>query len=114
VSTKDEVVRFRKRPIIVEAVRFNPNATVVRDPDFRCPPGVRPTSYLAVARLLGTSGCSHGPEVWNWSVLGVVETLGGPAVIKPGDWIITGVKGERYPCEAAIFAATYEPEGRLR
>jgi hypothetical protein len=26
----------------------------------------------------------------------------------PGDWIITGVKGERYPCKADIFAATYE------
>lgn len=27
----------------------------------------------------------------------------------PGDWIITGVKGERYPCRADIFEMTYEP-----
>jgi hypothetical protein len=27
----------------------------------------------------------------------------------PGDWIITGVKGERYPVKPDIFAATYEP-----
>ena len=27
----------------------------------------------------------------------------------PGDWIITGVKGERYPCKPDIFEATYEP-----
>src|SRR5690606_28069754 len=27
----------------------------------------------------------------------------------PGDWIITGVKGERYPCKPDIFAQTYEP-----
>ncbi len=26
----------------------------------------------------------------------------------PGDWIITGVKGERYPCKPDIFTATYE------
>ena len=26
----------------------------------------------------------------------------------PGDWIITGVAGERYPCKPAIFEATYE------
>lgn len=26
-----------------------------------------------------------------------------------GDWIITGVKGERYPCKPEIFEATYEP-----
>ena len=27
----------------------------------------------------------------------------------PGDWIITGVHGERYPCKPDIFEATYEP-----
>ena len=27
----------------------------------------------------------------------------------PGDWIITGVKGERYSCKPDIFEATYEP-----
>ena len=25
-----------------------------------------------------------------------------------GDWIITGVKGEHYPCKPDIFAMTYE------
>lgn len=27
----------------------------------------------------------------------------------PGDWIITGTKGEHYPCKPDIFEATYEP-----
>ncbi len=27
----------------------------------------------------------------------------------PGDWIITGVKGETYPCKPDIFQETYEP-----
>jgi hypothetical protein len=26
-----------------------------------------------------------------------------------GDWVITGVQGEKYPCRPDIFAATYEP-----
>ena len=26
-----------------------------------------------------------------------------------GHWIIRGVKGELYPCEPEVFAATYEP-----
>ena len=26
-----------------------------------------------------------------------------------GDYIITGVKGEQYPCKPDIFAKTYEP-----
>ena len=30
-----------------------------------------------------------------------------------GDWIITGIKGEQYPCKPGIFEATYEPaEGK--
>lgn len=36
-------------------------------------------------------------------------TLEGGHVVTPGDWIITGVKGEHYPCKPDIFAATYEP-----
>lgn len=27
---------------------------------------------------------------------------------KKGDWIIKGVKGEFYPCEASVFEETYE------
>lgn len=38
-----------------------------------------------------------------------IQTLEGVMVASPGDWIITGVKGERYPCKPDIFAATYEP-----
>jgi len=26
----------------------------------------------------------------------------------PGDWIITGAKGENYPCKPDIFEMTYE------
>jgi hypothetical protein len=38
-----------------------------------------------------------------------IETLEGTMRAEVGDWIITGVKGERYPCKPDIFAATYEP-----
>jgi hypothetical protein len=38
-----------------------------------------------------------------------IKTLEGCHAISEGDWIITGVKGERYPCKADIFEATYEP-----
>lgn len=38
-----------------------------------------------------------------------IETLEGVMTANPGDWIITGIKGERYPCKPDIFAATYEP-----
>jgi len=38
-----------------------------------------------------------------------IETLEGVMTAQPGDWIITGVEGERYPCRDSIFRVTYEP-----
>lgn len=38
----------------------------------------------------------------------VIQTLEGTMRANPGDWIITGVKGEKYPCKPDIFEATYE------
>jgi hypothetical protein len=43
-----------------------------------------------------------------YAVHGWINTLEGGHRVCPGDWIITGVKGERYPCKADIFAMTYE------
>lgn len=37
-----------------------------------------------------------------------IETLEGVMRADVGDYIITGVQGERYPCKPAIFEATYE------
>jgi len=37
-----------------------------------------------------------------------IETLEGPHIVSPGDWIITGVKGEHYACKPDIFEMTYE------
>lgn len=39
---------------------------------------------------------------------GWIDTLEGGHIVCPGDCIITGIKGERYPCKPDIFAATYE------
>lgn len=37
-----------------------------------------------------------------------IETLEGTMKASAGDWIITGVDGERYPVKPDIFAKTYE------
>lgn len=37
-----------------------------------------------------------------------IETLEGRHLITKGDWIITGIKGERYPIKNDIFEETYE------
>lgn len=38
-----------------------------------------------------------------------IETLEGTMMANPGDWIITGVNGEQYPCKPDIFAKSYDP-----
>jgi hypothetical protein len=38
-----------------------------------------------------------------------IETLEGTMVGNPGDWLITGINGEQYPCKDDIFQKTYEP-----
>ena len=40
--------------------------------------------------------------------VGCIDTLEGAFIVMPGDWIITGVKGEHYPCKPDIFEMTYE------
>ena len=42
-----------------------------------------------------------------------IETLEGTMTAFPGDWIITGVKGEQYPCKPDIFEATYTPHEEI-
>jgi len=39
---------------------------------------------------------------------GEIDTLEGVHIVCPGDWIITGIRGEHYPCKPDIFEATYE------
>jgi len=47
-------------------------------------------------------------EAYRTDVEMVIHTLEGPLTAKPGDWIITGVDGEQYPCKPEIFEKTYE------
>ncbi len=37
-----------------------------------------------------------------------IPTLEGVMHANIGDWIITGVKGEQYPCKPDVFEKTYE------
>lgn len=43
-----------------------------------------------------------------------IPTLEGVMTGNPGDWLITGVEGEKYPCSDSVFRATYEPHGRKK
>lgn len=38
----------------------------------------------------------------------MIQTLEGPLHASIGDWIITGVRGEQYPCKPDVFEKTYK------
>ena len=39
----------------------------------------------------------------------VIHTLEGDMLASVGDFIITGLRGEQYPCKPDVFWKTYEP-----
>lgn len=85
--------KFRKKPVVIEAVQFDP----LDAHKMTLPEGVIVTKFSPGADNFAYMGFEFG-----------VETLEGRMTVSPGDWIITGVKGERYPCKPDIFAATYD------
>lgn len=41
--------------------------------------------------------------------IGLIPTLEGAHIVRPGDWIMTGTHGEHYPIKPDIFPDLYEP-----
>lgn len=46
-------------------------------------------------------------EAYQTDVEVSINTLEGIMLASPGDWIITGINGEQYPCKPDIFEKTY-------
>lgn len=63
--------------------------------------------YYRLPGISGENTCAYCYKTFHEH--GWIDTLEGGHIVCPGDWIITGVKGERYPCKPSIFEATYEP-----
>ena len=91
------MTKFRKKPVVIEAITFDE---------------------------LVKHGLENGANVvndmpWSWDYNGheishendecyLIPTLEGTMKMTPNDMLITGVKGEIYPCKKDIFEATYE------
>jgi hypothetical protein len=80
--------RYRKRPVVIEALRYE------GDKNLR-----------AALAFIGTPDVVL-PRVVNPAV--PIETLEGRMLARAGDWIVRGVQGEFYPVKPDIFEQTYE------
>ena len=87
-------MKFRKKPVVIEAMRFDGTSTgaweIVR--------WAGPTSNV---EHIQTSNRDH-PHVIR------IETFERIHRAMKGDWVIKGIKGVFYPCKPDIFEATYE------
>jgi hypothetical protein len=115
------MTRYRKKPVVIEATQWFKNgdhpddqvAQVSVDPDVVNEYELQPVEG-AVVRYFRRPEPEYAGELVHdlcgrrWHDHGWIDTLEGGHTVCPGDWIITGVQGERYPCKPDIFAATYD------
>lgn len=91
-------MKFRKKPVIVEAITFD---------------------ELVACGLAHCGPHKHNGMPWSFDYAGhpithenddcyLIPTLEGTMKMGSSDMLITGVKGEIYPCKRDIFDATYE------
>lgn len=90
-------MKYRKKPVVIEAITFD--------------------ELVAYGIAQGVPLNNGMP--WSFDYQGqhithenddcyLIPTLEGTMKMSRGDMLITGVKGEIYPCRGDIFAATYE------
>jgi hypothetical protein len=80
-------MKYRKKPVVVDAFRFYSKNDVPKD--LKCV-------------------CSFGLGESNLVEELLIPTLEGTMKANIGDWIIKGVQGEFYPVKDHIFEQTYE------
>ena len=90
-------MKYRKKPVVIEAITFD--------------------ELVEYGKANGGNIVNGMP--WSFEYNGhpvthenddcyLIPTLEGTMRFDRGDMLITGVKGEIYPCKPDIFAATYE------
>ena len=110
-------MKYRKKPVVIDATQWFKNGDHPEDDCFRTfeytgampvqPREGKVVRYFRHPEFSGTSVCSKCAKTLHEH--GWIDTLEDGHNVCPGDWIITGVKGEHYPCKPDIFEATYEP-----
>lgn len=95
----EKVLKFRKKPVVIEAVQFEYSEEgIQRIKDF-------------CGAFAGSFAKSRHPEAkgeFEIITLEDGEIIRAKHIATEGDWIIKGVQGEFYACKPDIFEQTYE------
>lgn len=116
-------MKFRKKPVVIEATQWFKNGdhpldnceTCIATGNLEFPEGhefqgegkvvryYRHPDISGESLCISSIPCKHEMHDHGW-----IDTPEGGHNVCPGDWIITGVQGEKYPCKPAIFEKSYE------
>ena len=93
-------MRVRKKPIVVDAELYRPGL----EDGFSC------IIYVQQCEWMNSEGKFKQCKECEADILRkpYIETLEGNMYIDIGDYIMTGIQGERYPCKPDIFLKTYD------
>ena len=99
-------MKFRKKPVVIEAVQFrHDNVKEMYE-------------FINGKGSVDNSSCRMAEDYWeaysdnivkNGYDFKTLESDGETQKAVIGDWIIKGVQGEFYPCKPDIFEKSYEP-----
>lgn len=109
------MAKFTKKRVTIDATQWFKNGDHPRDGEERFESGVykgekyegKVVRYFRRPDMPGIQPCRHCQQTMH--VHGWIDTKEGGHIVCPGDWIITGVAGEVYPCKPDIFNASYDP-----
>jgi hypothetical protein len=107
-------MKYRKKPVVIEATQWFKNGDHPKDyADNDDGEGRKAHNwegdvvrYFRHPGVAGDTVCKHCGGIMHNH--GWIDTLEGGHIVCPGDYVITGVQGEHYPCKPGIFAQTYD------
>ena len=123
--------QYRKKPVVIEATQWFKNGDHPKD-YVADRYGFKASEYPESEPMQTFTGAEAKEKGWEGGIVryfrrpdvsgerlcehcnltmhvhGWIDTKEGGHIVCPGDWIITGVKGEMYPCKPDIFTATYD------
>lgn len=94
------MIKYIKKPIIVEAIHLERDENSIKEAFFFLNPVMRKKSIGFMLRNLKEIQEANGMYI---------SVSGGRMLVSFGDYIIKGVNGEFYPCKPDIFIKTYVP-----
>ena len=107
-------MKFRRKPGVINATQWFKNGDHPEDGKEVFDSGEfkgellegKVVRYFRHPDVAGRAPCIHcRRRMHDHGWIGPME---GGHTVCPGDWILTGVKGEFYPCKPDIFESTYE------